>query len=183
MGYAWGWSRVRVPFWAIKRSIVLEPSLNSFLTSYYHLCSICSPCLSKTPAFIAMLAAIPFLVLASLHQSWEFRGIPMNVLRRYVSCFLFVIQPLKPSRSWSMLKPLKTTRGIVQSGWETSTSMTWSGTSPWCRFDVWRPIDRLIFRTQMMPFIGDCCCEGLPISTRLRGLTMPQLVPSGIRQL
>ena len=99
MGYAWGWSRVRVPFWAIKRSVVLELSLNSFLTSYYPLCSICSPCLSKTPAFIAMLVAIPFLVLASLHQ------------------------------------------------------------------------------------IGGCCCEGLPISTRLRGLTMLQLVPSGIRRL
>ena len=156
MGYAWGWSRVQLPFWAIKRSVVLEPSLNSFFTSYYHLCFTCLPCLSKTPAVTVMLAATLSLALASLRQSWGLKVVPMNVRRRYVSCMSFLIHPLKSCRLWSVSKPLKTIRGIGLSGWETSALMTWFGTNLWCRFDVWRPIDRLIFRTQMMPFIGGC---------------------------
>ena len=182
MGFAWDWSRVRVPFWAIRRSVVLEPSLNRFFTFYSFLCFILLSCLLKTLVTIAMPVAIPSLVLASLLRSQVWRGIPMHILRRYVSCLLFRIQPLMSSRLWSVSKPLKRTRGIVRSGWETSTSTTWFGTSPWCRFDVWRHIDRLIFWTQMMPFTGGCYCKEFPTLTLRRGLMMPRLGLSGICQ-
>ena len=82
MGYTCGWSHVWVSFWAIRRSVILEPSLNNLSISMPYLCSS-TLCLLRILAFTVTLVDILSLVLTFLPLSWVFMGIPTCVLRRY----------------------------------------------------------------------------------------------------